>query len=1070
MCELDALVDELVAKFDGARPIEQGEGDSFVAAFALASDAIACALEIQRRLRDLPLRLRIGLHTGEVVVSDGDRYDGPAIIRAARIRDLGHGGQTLLSSTARALVIDAMPHDVGLIDLGPQVLKGLERPERIWQLTHTDIATTFPPLRAEAPTLAGLPVHLSTFIGRTNELEEVRGLVRANRLVTLTGAGGCGKTRLAIEAIREISEDFPDGVWFCDLGPLADPHALAQTVRTTIGLPERPDGNDVAVLLDHLSTRDALLVLDNCEHLITASAELASTLVARCPDLHVVATSREPLGIGGEIAWRVPSLALPEVADAATPHDLSAYDGVALFVVRAKQARPNFALDPTNVADVLEICSRLDGIPLAIELAAARVRVLSVRQIADGLNDRFRLLGRSSRTALERQQTLLASVGWSYDLLTNAQRAALRRLSVFAGGFTLPAAERVASFDGIEQPQVLEIVSQLVDRSLLDAHDRGPEVRYRMLETIRQFSRERLVESGEASDVADRHLEHFTEWAESLFANVGPITDTSTITARIVDDYDNVRAACEWALDEEHYEMGLRLTSALERFWNAHTTAHEGARWLEAFLERTPNATAIERLRGLIALSSAKEYFNDIEPALAAATEALPLARDCGDQDLLLRLLLRFGVLKGFIDPEAGVPYLEEAAQVARATGDDLALVEASFCISEIYMFDNRSLAAARGALSVAVRLGDVVSARPRTSIGFGALFAGEFDVAERELAIAQRVHESIGDEWMAACSQGARGAVALARGDLPQAHRLLDESFGRCVAMGRDDGKSLIGVWCSQLAVAERRLDDAQSFIDCLWLFFTEIPGQVGVACRMLAHATSAQLRLAAGDEVGARRSITAALAEPRSGSVGAYRSRAFDTSARVLRALGEISGAEAAATEGMHLAVEFGIVVSAPDLLETVAALRSDVGSDADAARLFGAAEVAREPLGSVRHHDPIFDARAETTGPRDRLGPQAFDEAWTAGRELTLEDALDFALRGRGPRQRPQAGWDALTPTELKVVSLVAEGLSNPQIAERLFISKRTVSTHLSHVFAKVGVASRAELATEATKRAR
>jgi class 3 adenylate cyclase len=389
MADLGSVVDELVAKFDGARPLEQGEGDSFVAAFARPSDAVGCALELQRVLTDGRLRLRIGVHTGEVELRDG-RYDGTTIIRAARLRDLGHGGQTLVSSTTRALVEDSVPDGAGFADVGTHRLKGLERAERIFQLTHPELPGGFPALRS-FDAAQRLPVRLTRFIGRTDEVVEVRRMLAESRLVTLTGAGGCGKTRLALEALDGVIDAYED-VWWCDLAGLADPEMVGQALRQTVGLNEDGARSDVEIVTAHLAARASLVVLDNCEHLVDACAVLAQALLLACPRVTVVATTREPLGVEGEVAWRVPSL--------------RADDAVALFVDRAAHARRDFTLGEENAAAVDEICRRLDGIPLAIQLAAARVRALSVAQIVSGLNDRFRLLGRGSRTVLARQQTL----------------------------------------------------------------------------------------------------------------------------------------------------------------------------------------------------------------------------------------------------------------------------------------------------------------------------------------------------------------------------------------------------------------------------------------------------------------------------------------------------------------------------------------------------------------------------------------------------------------------------------------------------------------------------------------
>src|SRR3954470_3103690 len=412
LARLNSVVNEIVAAHDGVRPVEQGEGDSFVIAFARASDAVTAALDLQ--LADLaPIRLRIGIHTGEVQLRDEGNYIGPAINRTARIRDLGHGGQTLVSQATHDLVVDRLPDKASLRDLGTHRLKDLARPERVHQLDHPDLARDFPALRSLDAYPHNLPVQLTSFIGRERELERLRALLADNRLVTLTGSGGAGKTRLALQVAADALAEHPDGVWHVDLAPLTDPELLPIAVARALGLPDDPTRTTTETVVHRVGQKSVLLLLDNCEHLIAASAAFAETLLRSCPGATVLGTSREPLGINGETAWRVPSLSLP---DAAAGHAGS--EAVQLFADRARQGRPGFAVTDENAAAVAEICRRLDGIPLAIELAAARVGVLTPVQIARHLSDRFRLLTTGSRTALPRQKTLRATLDWSYDLLT----------------------------------------------------------------------------------------------------------------------------------------------------------------------------------------------------------------------------------------------------------------------------------------------------------------------------------------------------------------------------------------------------------------------------------------------------------------------------------------------------------------------------------------------------------------------------------------------------------------------------------------------------------------------------
>ena len=468
--DLDRALLRLVDDHRGVRPVEQGEGDSFVIAFGRASDAVACALELQRAPLG-PVRLRIGVHTGEVQLRDEANYIGPTINRTARLRDLGHGGQTVLSSTTSDLVADRLPADAWLTDLGTHPVRDLPRPERVMQLCHPEIRNEFPPLlTTKAVSSHNLPAQLTSFIGRHSEMAEVGQSLRDHRLVTLAGAGGAGKTRLAIEIANRLTGEFGDDVWYIDLSPIANPVVVPVTVARTFGLPDQPGRSTMDTLRRFIGDRNMLLLLDNGEHLLDACGEVIVGLVDACPELTILTTSREPIGVAGEVTWRVPSLALEDEA-------------IELFTDRAQRARPGFRVATDDKALVAEICRRLDGMPLAIELAAARVRALSLLQIADSLNDRFRLLTGGARTAVRRQQTLRASVDWSHALLTDPERTLFRRLAVFQGGFDLEAAQAVGASTAVEQYQLMDQLSLLVDKSLVVAEDISGTIRYRLLET-----------------------------------------------------------------------------------------------------------------------------------------------------------------------------------------------------------------------------------------------------------------------------------------------------------------------------------------------------------------------------------------------------------------------------------------------------------------------------------------------------------------------------------------------------------------------------------------------------------
>src|ERR1700744_5724482 len=569
LARLNQTVSGIIAAHDGVRPGEQGEGDSFVAAFARASDALAAALEMQRAPL-APIRLRIGLHTGEIQLRDEGNYAGPTINRTARLRDLGHGGQTLLSGATQAMVVDGLPSDAWLSDLGTHPLRDLPRPERVIQLCHPDMVNEFPPLRVpKAVVSQRLPTQLTSFGGRDTELAQLRELLSQNRLVTLTGAGGVGKTRLAIQLAGQLSGEVGDGVWYVDLAPITDPELVPVTAARAFGLPDQPGRSTMDTLTRFIADRQMLVVLDNCEHLLDASAALVNELLGAAAGLTLLATSREPIGVAGEVSWRVPSLSL-------------AGEAIELFTDRARRARPEFVVTDDNAAVVAEICARLDGLPLAIELAAARVRALSLAEILESLHDRFRLLTGGARTAVRRQQTLCASVDWSHALLTEPERALFRRLATFMGGFDLSAAQSICGGGDIERYQVLDQLALLVDKSLVTV-DAGPgRTRYRLLETVRQYAMEKLGESGEADAVRARHRDHYTTMAAILDAPAG--TDYEQRLEQAATEIANLRAAFGWSRENSDIELALALASSLQPLWQARGRIREGRTWFGAAL------------------------------------------------------------------------------------------------------------------------------------------------------------------------------------------------------------------------------------------------------------------------------------------------------------------------------------------------------------------------------------------------------------------------------------------------------------------------------------------------------
>jgi predicted ATPase/class 3 adenylate cyclase len=555
----DELVEPTMRAHGAVWSVRAGQGNGVVAAFRSPGGALGAAWALQRALASerwpggLVIRARIGLYTGEVRGRDGRDRTGLVAHRAARLCDAAHAGQILVSEAAASLPGGAFPEGTRLADLGIHQLRDLPGPEHVFELRHGDAAHGFPPLRAVGRLPANLPSQLTSFVGRGDEIAQVRRLAAEQRLVTLTGPGGCGKTRLAVQVAAEVADRWPDGVWWVDLGSVTDPTMVAELAASTMRVLVEPAGGPLRALATQLAQARLLLCLDTCEHLLDAIAELAGTLLHACPGVSVLATSREPLGVAGETVWRVPSLREGEA--------------VHLFADRAALARPGLTMEDDPA--VRAVCRRLDGIPLAIELAAAWVRVLAPAEIAAGMDDRFRLLAGGPRGVVARHRTLAASMEWSHDLLEKPDRVVFRRLAVFAGGFTLQAAHDVCDSD-----DVLAAVGRLVDKSLVVVQEDGREVRYRLLDTVRQYAEGRLHEAGETATIRDRHLDHFLAFAELA----GPELERDQDRWRMVleAERDNLHAALEWGLAATGPERGRRLAASLARWWFLHGHAATG--------------------------------------------------------------------------------------------------------------------------------------------------------------------------------------------------------------------------------------------------------------------------------------------------------------------------------------------------------------------------------------------------------------------------------------------------------------------------------------------------------------
>jgi predicted ATPase/class 3 adenylate cyclase/DNA-binding CsgD family transcriptional regulator len=1045
---LDHALGDLVSAHGGARPVEQGEGDSFVAAFARASDAVACALELQRAPL-APIRLRIGIHTGEVQLRDEGNYIGPTINRTARIRDLAHGGQTVLSGTTEDLVVDVLPTDVWLTDLGRHELRGVPRPERVVQLCHPDLRNDFPPLRtAKAVVSHNLPVQLTSFVGRGAQMTDLEKLLVDNRLVTLTGAGGAGKTRLGVEIAARIAAEFGDGVWYIDLAPVTHPGVVAVAVARALGVPDQPGRFTMDTLLRFVRDRQMLVVLDNCEHLLDASAELVVALLGGAPGLTVLATSREQIGVAGEVSWRVPSLSLADEA-------------IELFIDRARRARPDFRITNDNTTTVTEICRRLDGMPLAIELAAARVRALSPADILDGLRDRFRLLTGGARTAVRRQQTLRASVDWSHALLTEPERVVFRRLAVFLGGFDLDAAQAVAGGGDVERDQVLDLLTLLVDKSLVVAENTEGRMRYRLLETVRQYALEKLGESGEADAVRTRHRDHYTSLAAQRDAPAD--RDYEQLIEQAETEIDNLRAAFEWSRENSDVELALALASSLQPLWQARGRVREGLVWFDAALAELDaqhaEVAAGVRARALADRAMLAIWAGDAD-SLDQAQQALAIAREVDDPALLTRALTACGLITALGSAELAGPYLVEAIGVARALDDRWRLSQ---------ILAHQAIAASNAGDPIATRapaeegrdLADAIGNRHlsrqcRLCLAVAQGYQGDLAGAAAQFAELVADAQAAHDGLLEVISLGYQGLVLAWQGDTAAARDAADAAIEAAAELGG----YYATVGYAALAGAALAAGDAATAQDAC----EAVPPLSALPQTMATwRVLSALAALARGDLVAARRWADEAVTS----TTGYYLSAALLARAHVAIAQGEPEQGERDAHDALACAADVEAYVNIPDILECLAALAGDAGSHREAARLFGAAHAFRQRRGAVRFK--IWDAsyEASVAAVRDALGEKDFESARAEGVALPTEEAIAYAQRGRGERKRPASGWASLTPTERDVVRLVSEGLGNKDIATRLFVSPRTVQAHLTHVYTKLGLTSRVQLVQEAAR---
>ncbi|MBW3587959.1 MAG: tetratricopeptide repeat protein [Actinobacteria bacterium] len=1023
----------------------ESEGDAFFVAFSRAGLAVAAALAAQLEMHQVQpeVKVRMGIHTGHASVSTTG-YIGLSLHQTARIAAAGHGGQVLVSEATRPLVGEAdLPMDAGFLDLGQHRFKDLSAPLRIYQLTHPGLPDDFPPIRSLEARAHNLPIQLTSLVGRDEEIEEISRLLDANRLVTLAGAAGCGKTRLALHVAAELLDRYPDGVWLAELSQSSDPQDVPMKAAEAVGLRFDPgpqtEANqtpDVTESLQrYLEPKRLLLVLDNCEHLLTACAGLAHALLQTCPGVKVLTTSREALGVAGESSLRVPSLSVPDPSRVPPLEELTDYEAVRLFVERAALAEPGFGLTEDTSEAVVQICHRLDGMPLGIELAAAKVRMLTPQQIADRLDEMFRILTGGGRVALERQQTLRAAVDWSYRLLAEPEKLLLQRLSVFVGGFDLEAAEEVCSGDGIEGDQVLDLLTHLVDASFVVRLIHRGKSRYRLLETIRQYAREKLFDSESSSAIRNRHRDFYlgvaVRMSEEMFAG-----RTSRANEIADDEVENLLVALDWSIGEGHVDEALRLGYSLAmtqipraRFWEFRRQ-YEEVLDISAGEETPPRADALA-FGGEIAAHRGDPG------ARRMATEAVALFRKLGDRAGLGRALSHLGETSLRLgDTEAddafaeALPILRETEQnwwIARTlvalarlawTRDDLeearSRSEEAFQFARANRIQYAMLVAGYDLGSIQIQQGDYEGARSsdleilalaeelnlpnwiaEIQIGLGRLAQWQGDheeatsIFERALASAR----GSGHPIALGIALDKLGYAAVDRGEFQQARSYWEEARGPLSIVGASPGHDIRHLYAlgwvalleGDLAAARPHLEEALAVVRTM-----ESKHLRAAVLHMVG-----ELNRLEGNIEEARNFLEEGLALAREAAHKFYIANVLSGLGEVARIEGNHSKALDHHREAIRLSVEIGNKFGLAESLQALGALAAAVGRPREASRLLGAAEALFESTGAAVAPISVQAREEAIAQTKPELSTEEFEAEREKGRAMGAEEAVDYAL---------------------------------------------------------------------------
>lgn len=950
-------------------------GDGFFAVFPEPVGAVRAASHAQGQLvredwSEVPgFRVRMALHTGSAEARDGD-YFGPSVNRVARLLDAAHGGQILLSGPVADALGAELPADCRIRPLGRFRFRDLAEPERVFQLDPPDLPGDFPPLRALAAFPHNLPVQLSSFVGRDRELDELATWLPAARLITLTGPGGAGKTRLALQLGSEVSTDFTDGVWLIELAPVHEPAQVPRALSAALGLREDPARPLLSTLHEYLQHRHTLVIFDNCEHLLDSVARLAQDLLIHCPGVRVLATSREALRISGERLYPVPPLTLPgpealHLAPADRVSALEQFEAVRLFCERARAVRPGFELTPENSPAVVALCSQLDGLPLAIELAAARVKVFTPEQLVDRLQDRFRLLMTGTRTAEPRQRTLRGAIDWSFDLLSPTEQRLFARLGVFAGSFDLAAAETICADD--ESPDLIEDLESLVEKSLLVSEEVHDQSRYRLLETLRAYALDKLGTGPDAETLQQAHAHHYTAVAqregECLEGERGDLHVAAV--QRLDQDLDNFRVALGWTLEREP-EVALRMVRGLGLYWLRRGRWSEASEAHDRALALGVHAPAALRAKVMRRAGVFAQIQGDYRRAHALSGEALSLYTELDDPLGIAVSLFSLGTIASSRgDTQEAWSYYEETLSQFRAIGRNAGIADCHQALG-----------------TLALAGGDLWVAR---------------DHFERCLSLHQELKQATG----VAIAQNLLGTVAQLEGKTERAEQLYQQALD---TLGPSGDRVTSAVIYQNRGRAFRSRGDlvaARRHLELALSIAREIGSRELVA---VIRADAALVDLAEGSTDPAQKTLAECLTVLR--RLGSRRHLADIVHACALGCLLEERLREAGEyfAEALRLRQEMQNLLALPESLEGAAFLAIQLDRPEEAARFLGAAEALRGSLGLP--HPPAECERLSTARDRlrERLGSAALDGEWQRGGRLARETSLQEALTLLDSTSRP------------------------------------------------------------------